>query len=415
MLDTPRLHHCVDLQRAHSAFAGVIFLLALACTAAPSAAQRPEAATSPSAWDVLVDSKPVDELEAIPPLERRVLDVLSPEQGTALAQGDDDVLELEKALTTILGRGASARGGTMSFIRLEPCLIADTRRARGPFADDQIRHYVVRGETTDLSPQGGSSTGCGVPGLAEGLSVSNLAQAVLLHFEVIGAQRTGKLTAWAANQPQPLLTHLSYERGDSRTGPTSGLAVVPLCDAQSLDPCPFGDLRLKLSGGAHLVTAVHGYFVGDETVPTGLISMWSGSLAEIPRGWVLCDGTEGTPDLRDRFILGTAGSEEPGATGGVHAFSLTPEQLAEHGHAVSIESAGSHAHPFYRPIHGLIVDYSLAFWPGVNSAWSSWAGETAHTSAGGEHSHAATLETAGAGAAIDNRPAFFTLAFIMKR
>ena len=36
----------------------------------------------------------------------------------------------------------------------------------------------------------------------------------------------------------------------------------------------------------------------------GLIVMWSGAIAEIPPGWALCDGTQGTPDLRDRFIVG---------------------------------------------------------------------------------------------------------------
>lgn len=38
--------------------------------------------------------------------------------------------------------------------------------------------------------------------------------------------------------------------------------------------------------------------------PAGLISMWSGSIATIPTGWVLCDGNNGTPDLRDKFVVG---------------------------------------------------------------------------------------------------------------
>ena len=41
-------------------------------------------------------------------------------------------------------------------------------------------------------------------------------------------------------------------------------------------------------------------------VPTGIISMWSGSIAKIPAGWALCDGSNGTPDLRDRFIVDRA-------------------------------------------------------------------------------------------------------------
>lgn len=38
-------------------------------------------------------------------------------------------------------------------------------------------------------------------------------------------------------------------------------------------------------------------------MPSGLISMWKGSIATIPSGWKLCDGNNGTPDLRDKFIV----------------------------------------------------------------------------------------------------------------
>jgi hypothetical protein len=39
-------------------------------------------------------------------------------------------------------------------------------------------------------------------------------------------------------------------------------------------------------------------------LPSGVILLWSGSIATIPTGWVLCDGTNSTPDLRDRFVVG---------------------------------------------------------------------------------------------------------------
>lgn len=55
---------------------------------------------------------------------------------------------------------------------------------------------------------------------------------------------------------------------------------------------------------------------GAASIPAGLIVMWSGLLANIPSGWALCDGTAGTPDLRDRFVRGAAAGADPGATGG---------------------------------------------------------------------------------------------------
>ncbi len=51
-------------------------------------------------------------------------------------------------------------------------------------------------------------------------------------------------------------------------------------------------------------------------VVPGIIVMWSGPRADIPEGWALCDGTNGTPDLRDRFILSVGDGEETGGTGG---------------------------------------------------------------------------------------------------
>lgn len=59
-------------------------------------------------------------------------------------------------------------------------------------------------------------------------------------------------------------------------------------------------------------------------LPAGVIAIWSGSIATIPVGWILCDGTAGTPDLRDKFVQGAGGALNPDDTGGasthLHAF-----------------------------------------------------------------------------------------------
>src|SRR5262245_17336895 len=57
-------------------------------------------------------------------------------------------------------------------------------------------------------------------------------------------------------------------------------------------------------------------FEGVGAVPKGAILMWSGALDAIPAGWALCDGREGTPDLRDRFVVGAGGKRAARATGG---------------------------------------------------------------------------------------------------
>lgn len=68
------------------------------------------------------------------------------------------------------------------------------------------------------------------------------------------------------------------------------------------------------------------------STPSGVITMWYGTIATIPTGWVLCNGSNGTPDMRNRFPIGSSGdgsgSYPKGATGG--ATSVT------HNHSVSV-------------------------------------------------------------------------------
>lgn len=68
-------------------------------------------------------------------------------------------------------------------------------------------------------------------------------------------------------------------------------------------------------------------------LPAGVIVMWSGSIASIPAGWALCNGAGGTPDLRDRFIVGAGSSYAVGATGGANTVTLDVSQIPSHNHS----------------------------------------------------------------------------------
>ena len=72
-------------------------------------------------------------------------------------------------------------------------------------------------------------------------------------------------------------------------------------------------------------------------VPHGLICLWAGLVSAIPAGWALCDGTNGTPDLRSRFVKGAAAGLDPGATGG--AATHAHADHASHTHTVTTQSA----------------------------------------------------------------------------
>ena len=70
-------------------------------------------------------------------------------------------------------------------------------------------------------------------------------------------------------------------------------------------------------------------------VPIGGIILWSGSVASIPAGWALCNGSSGTPDLRNRFVIGAGGSYSPGATGGATTTTVN------HTHSISSTTSGA--------------------------------------------------------------------------
>lgn len=60
-------------------------------------------------------------------------------------------------------------------------------------------------------------------------------------------------------------------------------------------------------------------------LPIGIVALWAGTIGAIPPGWHLCDGTNGTPDLTDRFVVGAGAGLDPRDTGGA----------ATHNHTVS--------------------------------------------------------------------------------
>ena len=84
------------------------------------------------------------------------------------------------------------------------------------------------------------------------------------------------------------------------------------------------------------LTAANGNF---NLLPAGIIVAWSGK--DVPFGWALCDGTNGTPDLRDKFLVGSGKLYKLGDTGGANEITLTIDQMPRHRHGINgVEPSG---------------------------------------------------------------------------
>lgn len=172
-------------------------------------------------------------------------------------------------------------------------------------------------------------------------------------------------------------------------------------------------------------------FVQANGVPIGGILMWSGLVANIPSGYALCDGTDGTPDLRGKFIIGAGGSYSPADTGGAATKTLEVANLPAHTHTVSGDTAagGSHTHSVTDAGHSHIASNGSGFLTssggtgsyagggagGFASATSTSsssitiASSTTHT-----HSFTGTAASTGSGTAVSILPPYFALAYIMR-
>lgn len=125
--------------------------------------------------------------------------------------------------------------------------------------------------------------------------------------------------------------------------------------------------------------------------------------------WHLCDGTNDTPDLRGRFILGASASHAPGTTGGEEETGLDIAHLPPHSFSGRTSDDGLHAHN---------IVAGKAWSSGSNPARISYRDsqglDNFNTDAAGRHHHTFTTNTLGEGTPHNNMPPFYTLSYIMK-
>jgi len=140
-------------------------------------------------------------------------------------------------------------------------------------------------------------------------------------------------------------------------------------------------------------------YVDTMTLPAGGIIMWTGSVAAVPTGWRLCDGSGGTPDLRGRFVIGAGGSYGVGATGGT-----ADAVVVSHTHGVS-----DPGHNHYQSGYNLVG-------PSGNIPWYNWGNPATATNVDrtGNANTGISINSAGQSGVGANLPPYYALCYIMK-
>jgi hypothetical protein len=171
-----------------------------------------------------------------------------------------------------------------------------------------------------------------------------------------------------------------------------------------------GAFRLDGTAGASgqvLLSAGTGTPTWGSGFPSGGIIMWSGTIATIPSGWFLCDGSNSTPDLRNRFIIGAFSDDS-----GTAKTTVTGTSTQTGGSKDAIVVSHTHTATVTDPGHF----HTQAWSSGANGTTSSGSGLNPLTGDTGSKTTGITVanSTEGSSGTNQNLPPYYALAFIMK-
>jgi hypothetical protein len=181
-------------------------------------------------------------------------------------------------------------------------------------------------------------------------------------------------------------------KSDSNSPTFTGTPLAPTATG--------GTNNTQIATTAFVTTAVAASF------PTGGIILWSGSVASIPSGWALCNGSNGTPDLRNRFVVGAGSTYAVNATGG-----SADAIVVSHTHTATSTSTVTdpgHNHPTGSSGAGAPngSDLSQVGYGSGSNTGTTTTGITVATTT--------TNANAGTSGTNANLPPYYALAYIMK-
>lgn len=191
--------------------------------------------------------------------------------------------------------------------------------------------------------------------------------------------------------------------------------AAPALGAATATTATAGDNSTKVATTAFVTAAILA------ALPAGVIMIWSGSSGAIPSGWLLCNGASGTPDLRDKFVVGAGSTYAVNATGG-----SANATLVSHSHTITITDPGhDHTANVTDPGHthnlpgGTSSGGTIQTQLGVNSTASNGVSSSNTTgitvdNVSNTTGITASSNTQGSSATNANLPPYYALCYIMK-
>ena len=166
---------------------------------------------------------------------------------------------------------------------------------------------------------------------------------------------------------------------------------------------PLAPTAASGTNNTQIATTAFATTVAAAAFPVGGIILWSGSVASIPSGWALCNGSNGTPDLRNRFVVGAGSTYAVDATGG-----SADAIVVSHTHTASVTDPGhTHTVPMRSGVGG---EGSESHTLTKTNSTANYNETTASATTGISVTNAST----GSSGTNANLPPYYALAYIMK-
>jgi hypothetical protein len=334
-----------------------------------------------------------------------------------------NILDANYTLTNFNGVADEARNAVITITGT----LSQQRNIIAPLADKvfTIRNATTGGSGFPIQIIGSSGTGVVIPNGAtasvycDGTNFLPLSTGSAGNFSVSG--------------------NLAVTGTTTLTGALSGSTAAFSGAITSVSPAFSGTPTATTAAAADNSTRIATTaFVIANGFPSGGIIMWSGSIASIPTGFALCNGSSGTPDLRDRFIVGAGSTYAVNATGGSASVTpsgsitgstggtaITENQMPKHFHRTwgpppvypggtvpGVDSPGT-SYPGRGNFNGGTPDDGAADYGTWSVGGDSASGSTG-TGTGAAAAHSHSLSAGFSGNSQDNRPPYYALAYIMK-